>query len=68
MVDGMEWSTQRDAMAMLATHSKLPPANFQLLSSNLVDQPAKNHKNQQITVKFTGSIALQAFEIAKNIH
>ena len=64
----MEWATQRDAMAMLATQSSLFANNFQMLFSSLVDQPAQNHKNQQITVKFTESFALQAFQIAKNIH
>lgn len=67
MVDRMEWPTQRDAMAMLATQSSLFANNFQMLSSNLMDSSAKNHKNQQITVRFTGSVALQTFQLAKNI-
>jgi hypothetical protein len=63
----MEWPAQRSAMAMLTIPNKLARVFVQMLSSNLVDQSAQNHKNLEITVRFTGSIAVQTFQLAKNI-
>jgi hypothetical protein len=67
MVDRLERPTQRSAMAMLTQALPISSLINQVLSSDLMVKPRPSHRNQQFTVRNTGSAHFPNPKITKNI-